>query len=660
MKRGIILPAVLVLISLLALLAMTRNWFSRQQLHQADMISEREQAYHAADGMRKIAVALVQKAFAFYNANDVAPNRKLEKAESSIRQILEQIIDKNGSLTQKPFEIRLKIAAVDEFIDKLVKSGIKIDEHLVELKFTPIQQLIQSSPSGRGIQPDKNEILWRVLVRSFARVGNGREALLWYRQGRTINLQPPVLGKFSLFVHEPDPASFYGLRVDELNPDGTLKNNPLLITNGRQVFAGSLNPDAARDFIDGQGWIFLGEASDCEIRNPPGSVLVNRGYFEDSLEDHEYLNKKGTFKYFYYCDNYRKSLFSSPDGLSPFGLLDAKDFLSASMFLFNGDEDTQPSPTLVIGRVVRSYPIVQGLAGVKSGLTFPFPLLDENRFSSDEWPCRLKPAEVKMIRRNFSENFAAYGNRMSFIYREAFNAANLQLLKLDKIHEEFAVLQPDNLPFARPPASKRLRVNDNPADYFDFVSGAAYTLVDEASQPLFTEAAFLTLRNLSFMRSKVTQTFSSWEQALEKLERNERGELVIPGAIAVKGAAEIKNSFIPENSGALLIFDSDVIISADLPADNGRMLNLISLGGNIRVGAGRRIDAALVAVDGQITFGAEAFIHGLVACKTFRAQSDGRSYGRIIYDPSFDPTSIWSRNAAYRLNFDLQEYFLVE
>ncbi len=215
MKRGIILPAVLVLVSLLALLAMTRNWFSRQQLHQADMISEREQAYHAADGMRKIAVALVKKAFAFYNANGVAPNKKLEKAGPSIRQILEQLIDKNGSLTQESFEIRLKIDAVDEFVDKLAKSGVKLDEHLVELKFTPIQPLIQPSPSGRGIQRDKNEILWRVLVRSFARVGNGREALLWYRQGRTINLQPPVLGKFSLFVHEPEPASFYGLRVDE-------------------------------------------------------------------------------------------------------------------------------------------------------------------------------------------------------------------------------------------------------------------------------------------------------------------------------------------------------------------------------------------------------------------------------------------------------------
>lgn len=661
MRRGIILPAVLVLISLMVLLALTRNWFSRQQLHQADMISEKEQAYHAADGMRKIAVALVKKAVDLYNNKAGSALPRPDKIEKPLRQILEKLLHQDGSVLQQQFILTLSSATLDEFIEKLNQSGIKVDEHRVELSFLPQQQLLQASNSGLGLQPDPNEISWRMILKCFARVGNGVETLLWYREGRTISLQPPLTGKFSLFVREPEESRLNELKLDQLNADGSLKDAPLLINNGKIAVRDQFAAKAAKDFIDAQGWVFMGESGIFNLKNAPGAALVNHGYFETSLESDAYLSEKGTFKYYYYCDNFRKSLAESSDGIAPYALQPAPEFSRAASLQLNGNADN-PSPTLVIGRVTRSYPIVQGLAGVKSGLTFPLPMLDAAGFAANDWPCRLKESEIKMIRRNFSDDFNRYAQRMSFIYTESFNSANLQLLQLGKIHQEYAVLQPEALPgsVTRPPPLSRMQVNGNKAGFIDFVSGSTYSLLDENGLYIYKEAALSAFNDLDFIKNKTVRTFPDLSECLRRLKKNQQEEYEFPGGVIIKANILLKDRLAISAAGALVICRGDINISASQPANNGRILSLISLDGNISLASGCRVDAALVALNGEVRLGAGSVVEGAVACKKLKFELDGRPGVRINYADKFDPTAVAARNRSYRFCFAAEEYFLIE
>lgn len=661
MRRGIILPAVLVLISLMVLLALTRNWFSRQQLHQADMISEKEQAYHAADGMRKIAVALVKKAVELYNNKAGSALPRPDKIEKPLRQIFEKILQQDGTLSRKQFSLTLSSATLEEFVEKLNQSGIKVDEHRVELSFLPQQQLLQTSKSGLGLQSDPDEISWRMILKCFARVGNGVETLLWYREGRTISLQPPLTGKFSLFVREPEENRLNELKLDQFNADGSLKNAPLLVNNGKTVARDQLEAKAAKDFIDAQGWVFMGESGGYNLKNAPGAALVNHGYFETSLESDAYLSEKGTFKYYYYCDNYRKSLAESDDGIAPYALQPASEFLRAASLQLNGNAEN-PSPTLVLGRVTRSYPIVQGLAGVKSGLTFPFPMLDAAGFAANDWPCRLKEAEIKMIRRNFSDDFNRYSQRMSFIYTESFNSANLQLLQLGKIHQEYAVLQPESLPgsVTRPPPLSRLEVNGNKAEFFDFVSGSTYSLLDEDGLYIYKDAALSAFNDLDFMKNKTVRTFTDFSECLRRLKKNQQQEYEFPGGVMIKANILLKDRLAVSAAGAMVICQGDISISASQPANNGRMFTLVSLDGNISLASGCRVDAALVALNGEVKLGAGSMVEGTVACKSLKFELTGNPGVRINYAEKFDPTSVAARNRSYRLCFAAEEYYLVE
>ncbi|MEW6710560.1 MAG: hypothetical protein AB1403_12115, partial [Candidatus Riflebacteria bacterium] len=584
-----------------------------------------------------------------------------EKSSKAIKPILSSLLNSDGSLSQQPFKLVLDSSTILDFVDKLQQSGIKLDEYRVELQFLPQKPLFQPMASGLGLQPDPAEIAWKMVLRSYARVGNGVETLIYYRQGRTISLQPPVVGKFSLFISEPDASQLNRLDLANAGADGSPKASAVTVNNGASASRASLEPAAARDLVDSQGWIYFGESAECDLKNGPGSALLNTGYFSAPLESGDFLASKGTFRYYYFCDNFSLPLHQSPDGIAPFSELPADEFLKASVYQVNGT-DASPSPTLVIGRVKRSFPIVQGLAGVKSALRFPFPMLDSAAFSGNDWPCRLKPAEVQMIRKNFDDDYQKYVVRMSFIYSEPANAANLQLLKPATTHEEYAVLQPESLPasVSRPPALKRLHVNGNPAEFIGFAAGAAYSLVDQNGGEVFKNAPFSSFKDLNFLKARAVRAFKTIDEAEKKLEKNKESELLVPGAILIESSVDLKNTIKLSDCGAILLVHGDVSISADQSATNGRILTLISLSGNISIADGVKVDAALIALQGEINLGAGASVNGLVACRNLRPVLAEGKTSRVNYQNVFDFTSQSARLNSYRLCPEEEEYYLVE
>ncbi len=122
-KRGLILPTVLVLISVLVLLALTRHFFSRQQLHFADLLSEKEQAYYIAAGLREIAVKKLRQTLDFLNSGRPETFPKLEKCELSCRPLLEKLLSESGEPAGKAFNITLKNNALDENGEEIYFKG---------------------------------------------------------------------------------------------------------------------------------------------------------------------------------------------------------------------------------------------------------------------------------------------------------------------------------------------------------------------------------------------------------------------------------------------------------------------------------------------------------------------------------------------------------
>lgn len=658
-RRGIILPAILVLISLLVLLALTRHFFSRQQLHFADILADKEQAYYAANGLRKISVALLEKAFTHYNSSSATTVPKMEKADKTSKAILEKLIKADGEPLGKQAKFKIDSTACREYVEMLEQSGVKLDEYSIEATFLPVAPILKAAPSGNGLQPDAGEITWKLILRCFARVKDSSKAVIWYREGRTISLQPPVVGKFSLFILEPVSEKINELRAEnKTSPDQPL---PVNVRNGAVGERESKNAKETRDLIDSQGWVYFGESATVDVRLNSNCGMINPHFFSSPLDSAEYLSSKGTFSYYYYCDTFKESLKNSEDGLAAFADAEEKDFMQTTSIAANGSA-AEPSPTLLLGRVTRSFPIVQGLAGAKSGKRFPFPMISNSRFNSSSWPCQLKPAEIDMIKENFAGSYDKYKQRMSFIYQEPFNAANFQLIDMGKAHREYAVIQPESLPatILPPPALSRIKINGNAVDFCNFAAGSTYSLFNDSGNTVFANAALSAITDLSFITRKAAFTFADQNSFMSAMRKTDKGAFFLSSAVVIDSDLIFSRPLLFADAGGMIICRGNITIAAPISVTNQAPMTLISLTGNITLTSGITVDAGLVALSGTVDIGRKSTINGLVACKVFKTDLSGGRAGTINYNSQLDFTSTAARKSSYRLCFDAKEYYLVE
>lgn len=649
-KRGLILPTVLVLISVLVLLALTRHFFSRQQLHFADLLSEKEQAYYIAAGLREIAVKKLRQTLDFLNSGRPETFPKLEKCEISCRPLLEKLLSTSGEPAGKAFNLALKNNALDEYIEMVKNAGLNPSSAEVTVEFLPGKPLFENAP--RGMVADPAEIFWKLILRCQVTVEKTGATAAWYKEGRTISIQPPVIGKFSLFMPEPDQTV--------LNTTDDNNRQYVIIANGDIADRETLDQQAAASFLDRQGWVYLGENTETGMRLNRHSPLLNRNFFISAMDDADYLSSLGTFAWYHYCDGFEKSLKNSPDGIAPFAEFPDDQILPTAALLFNGSSDA-PSPTVVIGRVLRKYPIIQGMTGKKSGKRFPFPAISEETFMSSNWPCRLKPAEAEMIKRNFSGSYPGYQQRMSFIYSEPFNTANFQLLKLGKTHSDFAILQPSALPaeVRNLPVSDRLKANATPAGFFDMVLASAYSMSDDRGRLVFNDAPFSSVNDLSFLRQRAVLVCPDFAEFVRKTA-GPKGAIAVPGAAMIESEVKISKPLEISDAGGILLVKGNVSISAPVKTANKALSSIISLGGNISVADNVTVDAGLICLSGMLQTGRNCEINGTVACKQLKTDLAGNRPTRFTFNKLSDPTDSQAVRGSYRFCPEEKEYYLVE
>ncbi|EKD82750.1 MAG: hypothetical protein ACD_39C01119G0004 [uncultured bacterium] len=658
MKRGMVLPIILALVSILVFMAITRHYFSRQQMHFADLLSEREQAYYVASGMRKIGVSFIEKAFEFYNSADPDSFPKLEKADKNIKVILEKLINLDSAPLSVKTVFTIDTPTLQNFADTTKQSGIELADYAMEITFIPVSKLFEDTVSGTGIRADQTEITWKIILRCAAQVKDSRQTVLWYREGRTINLQTPVISKFSLFIRDPE-ADLNLCQAENTNP--SQQSVPTIVANGTNSDRESRTPQQMRDLIDAQGWVYFGEKQLVNLRLNSHCALLNPHYFTTPLETDDYFMSMGSFQYYHYCEPFKRPLKVSADGLAPYAMAPERDFFYTTAFALNGRAGS-PSPTLAIGRAMQSYPVIQGLHGVTSNRRFPFPMIENAQFDTYIWPCRLTADEIKMIRRNFSNSYDSYRQRMSFIYQEPLNTANFQGIDLGNLHRELAIIQTEALPsgLSAPPFLQRLKVNNGNTGFCGIVSGTAYSLLVDSGREIFSNSPLASLDDLTFVKNRVNRSFNDQKKFISSLNKTKGDALILPGAAFSDSELSFDKPITFNEAGGIIICNGNAAISADLRVESQAPLSIISLNGDIIVSADVTIDAALIALKGNIRLGRNTRVNGLVAGRFVRNDLSGGPAGEINYNQAFDCTAQTAINRAYRLCFDEKELYLVE
>jgi len=214
-RTGMILPVVLLLICILLLLAGTRHFFSQHQLTQASHGADYEKAYHLATGGLESVDTLLMKAVDFINDGRPESFPRVDKAPPELKPIMKRLLGPDGLLN-----LDTKKIPIDSDLFKYLQKDFESYSSLkVELELRKLESLFASS-GAPGPIPDAREAKVMVLLHAEASVNGAFARVYRYREAKLVNILPPVLGKFVLFLREQGSANVDTLADSILEKSG--------------------------------------------------------------------------------------------------------------------------------------------------------------------------------------------------------------------------------------------------------------------------------------------------------------------------------------------------------------------------------------------------------------------------------------------------------
>jgi hypothetical protein len=136
-RKGFILPAALMLVCVIILLAATRHYFSRNQLIRAAHDANYEKAFHLAMGGIESADKLLVKAINYCNDSRINPELKAQDAPTEFAAIVTDLLDADGLLLPREKLIYIR----PENLDLLQRSWEKFSELEISLEIKDIGPL---------------------------------------------------------------------------------------------------------------------------------------------------------------------------------------------------------------------------------------------------------------------------------------------------------------------------------------------------------------------------------------------------------------------------------------------------------------------------------------------------------------------------------------
>ncbi|MFZ2959657.1 MAG: hypothetical protein WA705_22450 [Candidatus Ozemobacteraceae bacterium] len=661
-KSGFLLPSILVLLTILFLMAMTRSFFSRQRLNMAGHLRDYELAYQMAASGMTVGVALFNQAMDFLNNSNPATFPKRDKAPPAIKQIIQALLDEQGL----PYPQGASLIVDQNFVNEYFKEAPEARGVQLTMEMRHKESLFQAV-ADPGFQIDEREISYDFFINTVGNYGASSVRVTTFFEGRFVNILPPVLGKFSLFLLE-QPAGGVNLLIDSKTK--TLINNaPLTVTSGERAAPYTLAPSQVTPLLDKQGWIFLGGLSPWKLGMSQGGDLpelsecfLQSALFLYQMPAGQVLSKSGVS----YCSQQGrlfKELIEDPGKVMILKEPSVETTQTSLLHLFGSTKN--PSPTLVFGNVKRRWMMTQGLKRDVDADPIIFPYLDQGTFASSKWPGDEGiPAVSQTIKQHFNNSYEAYSKRMSDIWEEDINSSNLYALKMDKTEASpILVLSADNLPssFSGCRLSQRMQVNNSPANFFKMNSGSVYELKNSYGKLLFSGGDLARIDYRGFLEKKAGYKFENEQEFWEKIPRDAGNKIHLGGIILIKGNLTIpKSVVISATGGGMLLCTENIRIKAPVQCSGDQPLTIISLSKEIWVETTGQIDAALIAISGQIHLPKDGVINGLVAAKSLDLPVGSWNLKREInYQTRFDPTDAENYLKNYRMMISGKRYSFV-
>jgi hypothetical protein len=642
-----ILPALMLLIFLLLLLAATRHFFSQHQLTQASHGADYEKAYHLAVGGLESIDVLLLKAVDFINDGRPGSFPKLEKAPAELKPILKGLLDSDGQITPR----EAKTSLDSELFKHLQQDFENYSSLKVEIELRKLENLF-ASPIGPGLLTDEREMKVMIMLHAEASVHGAFARVYRYREAKVVNILPPVVGKFVLFLREQGSLGADTVQ-DSISGKNQVSDSPLLLYAGDSCSSSSLEPAQSRQFFDRQGWVFLGSEAPWNLGCGPGggddnfaSVLPGNSARLFAIPEADTFSDIDCLSYYSQPEFIFKELRES-DYHEVMKDCNADDLMSARIRIA-GSAD-RPTPTVVLGKAISRWTLLQGLMNELTDLYAPFPRLDENSFSGNAWPGMTVEA-VGRVRDNFAGDYQRYRERMSSIVEESCNAANLRVMALrDPDLSSQIGLTPGQLPADLPAASERALVDRQGVSFFKMNHGSLYQLNCSDGRKLF-DGNLADLEDLGYLRARVGQKFATAAEFFKKIE-NEKQDCILNDVYYVAGDLEINRSIAAENGcGGMLLVEGNITIREPVSAPAKEPVVIISLAGNLRVATAQPVEAALIALKGTIFIESSSTISGLLAARNMgMSRVPGLQRRNVTYNENLDVTDAEACFRSFRL-----------
>lgn len=646
-QRGFVLPAVLMLISVILLFAAVRHFFSRNQLIQAAHDANYEKSFHLAIGGIESADNLFMKAVAFFNDGRPEAMPKIAKAPPELAPILEALLNADGL----PYARKERIPIESSMFSHLQSSWEKFSSLKVEIELRDIEALVAQSPFPGPI-PDTRETRILVMLHAEAVVNGAVARVCRYREAKLVNLLPSILGKFVLYLREQGSVSNNSF-VDRFSRPDQLKDTPLMVFSGKVSGLSSLSLTDAAEFFEKQGWVFLGGDAPWLIGSGPGGGNAN---YASALQKNDLqtftIQPPDEFSSLNFLAYYSQLEYLSPElkELSYNKVLQgSNDELFSSRIRISGSRN-QPTPTNVVGKVIARCALIQGLQNTQTGLYAPYPFIQESQFHGSAWPGMSSEA-ANTMEENFGGVFQRYKSRMSTVLEERYNAINLRALNFpDPPMNSAIMIDPRNLPAGTraPEPSKRLHVDNNPASFIDANSGNFYQLFADDGRKLF-EGNLSGFEDLSYFASKAVISFDKQGEFYKQIE-TEKKEYLLNNVYLIKDSLLVDRPLkSADGCGGMIIVNGDINIQNEIIAPDQEPIVLISTGGNIRIATSGKIQAGLIALKGQIQAESAINVKGVAAAKELSmARLTPPGLRQISYNVNFDVTDSATYMRAFR------------
>jgi hypothetical protein len=658
-EKGFILPGALLLIIIVILLAVMRLYFSREYLHQVGRLSDYERAYHSAASGLVIARAMMEEAVKFLNDGNPATFPKIEKAPADIRSIIKGLLEADGRL--KPdganFDLSPELYSYikKEFSDvgyinisvNMSRAKPIYDENKEVESFTSA-----SPPANTGfsfVRMDRRECNHIISVNAVSKVGDSKCSAGAFVECRNVNVTPGALGKFVLFIKNQGALKINS--IEESGAGGGPGVQPVLIGSGASAAnEAALSPQELQKLIDSQGWIYLGGEPRWNLNMTCAAGLAE---FQDApLKDEPYcyqiedgpLSTNPAIQYYAEMSGFNPVL-ADPDEAGPLDKHPAAADLKFSSVLNLSNCLSHLTPTLVIGRVSRSFALLQGLYNSNNSCRAPLPYLSEQLFSSDDWPADMSLQSVKFIKQHFNGDYKRYAPYMCDIMTEEYNASNLSLVKFGKneLDDNF-IIAPDTVSINFPGvlASSKLILDSFPAALYKAATAGRYTLCDDRGKVLFHGDDFAKFYEPKFIGRKAGYSYKTIREFVSRCMEGVSGKLFIGGIVRLTGEVFSHSGplVVAPGGGGIILADKGAIIEHGILSPDNEPLTIIALGGDIIVRTSSKIEAGLFAPAGRVAFETPAFtVKGPVAAQKL-SLSEGKpdSKRSIEYNKIFDQT----------------------